>query len=73
MYTDPFDAIDLREFLKKFGKGSAMIKVKTVVCRILSNDDELPYSVFSKSFSLLYEILDRNRLVGTSDERNCTV
>ena len=60
MDTDPLNAVNLRKLLEKLCKGSATVEVKSVVCRILSDDDKLFDAFFGKILSLLNQLLDRN-------------
>ena len=69
----PLYALNLRKLLKKLRKSSSAIEIKSIICCILRDDDQLPYALVRETTCLLDQLLHWNRLMRSPYERNRTV
>ena len=57
MYPYPLDSFHLRKFLEKFCQCTTSVKIQTIICSILGDDDQLTHAAISQFASLLHKSL----------------
>src|SRR5574344_94440 len=73
MDAKPFYSVNSREFLEQLREGTSVIEVKSIICRILRQEDKFPDPCPRQRGSLGDNVLHGYRAVGATNERDCTI
>ena len=71
--ADPLDAVDLGQLLQQPCQAAFPVAVKTVVSRILGDDDQLPHALGGQAAGFFHQILDGHAHMRAADERDGAV